>query len=391
MRVVPEEDSRRSAAPRTAAHLPMSPRRIAYVLNIFPKLSESFIAGELAELRRRGVELRILSLRPPREELRHAIVAQAGLDRLTHYEPGQFSAVVRSFRPQLLHAHFATESTATARELAAEHDLPFTFTAHGYDIHRKPPLDFAARAAAARAVVTVSTANADYIANEFRVPRGHIRVIPCGVDTQRFRPEHAKIGSAGALRSERSPEARPADPLIVCVARHVKVKNLDVLLEACAALRRRGTRFRCIMLGDGPSRAGLEAARARLGLQGLVEMPGAVDQGEVLNCWHRATLGVLTSENEGMPVSLMEAAACGVPVVATRVGGVPELVEDGVTGLLTPAGDADALASALDRCLRDAELRRRLGAAARARAEERFSVKHQLEQLLQLWEEVLAP
>ena len=360
--------------------------RVAYVLSIFPKLSETFIAGELAALRGRGVELRILSLRPPREELRHPIVAQAGLDRLTSYEPAQFSRILEDFRPQLLHAHFATESTATAMELAAEHELPFTFTAHGYDIHRKPPPDFAARAAAARAVVTVSAANAEYIANAFGVPRGHIRVIPCGVDTESFRPLPTQGASEPA-----SPAIQGGDPVILCVARHVKVKNLDVLLEACAALRRRGTRFRCIMLGDGPARAGLEATRARLGLQDVVEMPGAAHQGEVLECWRRASVGVLTSENEGMPVSLMEAAACGVPVVATRVGGVPELVEDGVTGLLTPPGDAHALASALDRCLRDARLRSRLGAAARARAEERFTVTHQLEQLLQLWKEVLAP
>src|SRR5881396_64420 len=97
----------------------MNPRRIAYVLNIFPKLSETFIAGELAELRRRGVELRILSLLPPREELQHDIIRRTGLNQLTVYEPEKFASVVREFQPQLLHAHFATESTATARELAS--------------------------------------------------------------------------------------------------------------------------------------------------------------------------------------------------------------------------------------------------------------------------------
>src|SRR5881409_1122194 len=233
----------------------MRPRRIAYVLNIFPKLSESFIAGELAELRRRGVELRILSLRPPREELRHAIVAQAGLDRLSHYEPGEFSAVVKEFRPQLLHAHFATESTATARALAAEHELPFTFTAHGYDIHRRPPPDFAARAAAARAVVTVSEANARYIVKTFGVPPEHIRVIPCGVDTDQFRPVES-----GGTAGRRLPSIEDI-PWIVCVARHVRVKNLGLLLETCALLQASGARFRCAMVGDGPLRGDLEEQR----------------------------------------------------------------------------------------------------------------------------------
>src|SRR5437773_7035884 len=139
----------------------MKPSRIAYVLDIFPKLSETFIAVELAELRRRGIELRILSLQPPRAGLRHQIVASAGLEQLTCYEPKDFLTVLKEFRPQILHAHFATEATATAVELAAENLIPLTFTAHGYDIHRKAPSDFGARAAAARAVVTVSQANAD--------------------------------------------------------------------------------------------------------------------------------------------------------------------------------------------------------------------------------------
>src|SRR5690242_20724541 len=123
--------------------------RIAYVLNIFPKLSETFIAGEIAELRRRGVELRILSLLPPREEPRHDFIVRAGLEALTHYDVASFEAVVREFQPDLLHAHFAREATQTARGLAGRCQVPFSFTAHGYDIHRKAPRDFAERAEAA--------------------------------------------------------------------------------------------------------------------------------------------------------------------------------------------------------------------------------------------------
>src|SRR6266550_4402227 len=186
----------------------MNLRRIAYVLNIFPKLSETFVAGELAELRRRGVELRILSLLPPRHELRHDIIRRAGLDRLVEYDSARFAERVKAFRPDVLHAHFAKEATEQARLLSARSGVPFTFTAHGYDIHRKPPADFHERAIAARALVTVSQANADYIHATFNVPGEHIHVIPCGVDTATFRPAHPV-------------ESRP--PLILCVARHVEV------------------------------------------------------------------------------------------------------------------------------------------------------------------------
>lgn len=354
----------------------MTPQRLTYVLNIFPKLSETFIVGELAELRRRGVELRILSLLRPREELQHDLVKRAGLTRLVCYEPENFSAVLNEFQPQLLHAHFAREATAEARRLATLHRLPFTFTAHGYDIHRKPPEDFAARAAAAEAVVTVSEANAMYIAATFGVPRVHLHVIPCGVDTDRFRPGNP------------APPATP--PLILCVARHVAVKNLNLLLEACAELRKRGENFRCVMIGEGPLHAELKAKRAALGLDQLVTMPGAAEQGEVLEWWQRASIGVLTSLNEGMPVSLMEAAACGVPVVAPAVGGIPELVRDGVTGLLSQPNDLTGLVTGLEQLIHDPVLRTRLGAAARQWAAEHFSVQRQVERLLALWGRVLA-
>jgi glycosyltransferase involved in cell wall biosynthesis len=354
----------------------MLPQRIVYVLKVFPKISETFIAEELAELRRRGIEFRILSLLPPRSGIRHDIVASAGLEQFTSYEPKDFSGIVEEFRPQLLHAHFATEATAMAIELATEHQLPFTFTAHGYDIHRKAPPDFGARAAAAKAVVTVSQANADYIGRTFRVPASHLRIIHCGVDTERFRP------SPNGLLTE--------TPLLVCVARQVAVKNLGLLLDACSLLSKRGRNFRCVLVGDGPCRGELEAKRERLGLKEIVEMPGATEQADVLKWWQRAAVGVLTSDNEGMPVSLMEAAACGVPVAATAVGGVPELIADGRTGLLVPPNDAGALATALERLLGEPDLRARLGTAARQRAEKKFSVRTQVDRLLALWSEILA-
>lgn len=121
----------------------MNPLRVAYVVNVFPKLSETFIAHELAELKRRGVELRVLSLRPPVDELRHDIIAEAGLDALTCYDPALFEKVLREFQPQLLHAHFATEPTAAAREWAQRSAFrspsPRTATTSGANRRRISP------------------------------------------------------------------------------------------------------------------------------------------------------------------------------------------------------------------------------------------------------------
>jgi colanic acid/amylovoran biosynthesis glycosyltransferase len=347
--------------------------RIAYVLRVFPKLSETFIVSELAELRRRGAAVRILSLERQREPLRHRIVAEAGLDEATEYDPSRFDAELRRFRPQLVHAHFATEATAVARELAGRHGLPFTFTAHGYDVYRKPPVDFAERANAAAALVTVSDANARYIAGAFGVPRPKLRVIPCGIDLDRFTPGGA-----------------PDPRLIVAVARLNPVKRLDVLLSACALLRDRGASFRCVIVGEGPCRADLEELRRELRLERLVTLAGAAEQAAVAAWWRRAGVAVLSSEREGMPVSLMEAAASAVPAVAPAVGGIPELVQDGETGLLYPALDAPALADALERVLRDRELATRLGSAAQRHASARFSIRRQVDDLTRVWEEARA-
>jgi glycosyltransferase involved in cell wall biosynthesis len=124
-------------------------------------------------------------------------------------------------------------------------------------------------------------------------------------------------------------------------------------------------------------------------LESTVQMVGAADQSEVLAWWQRASVAVLTSEREGMPVCLMEAAACGVPVVATAAGGIPELVVDGVTGLLAPPGDRIALAAALQRLLENPDMAARMGAAARKGAKRRFSVSRQVDRLLQLWSGLL--
>ncbi|HKA37820.1 MAG TPA: glycosyltransferase family 4 protein [Thermoanaerobaculia bacterium] len=352
----------------------MSRLRVAYVLNVFPKISEAFIADELAELARRGVEVRILSLRLPADEPRHDVIARARLLERTSYEEAPYREALRRFRPHLVHAHFAREATAKAREIAGELDCPFTFTAHGYDVYRRPPEDFAARAGAAAGVVTVSRANARHIERNFGVPAARLTVIPCGVDTERFRP---------------APGARPEPPRILCVARLVKVKNHELLLRACALLRDRGREFRCVLVGDGAERGELEARRAEFHLEDIVEMRGAAPREEVLERWREAAIGVLTSSSEGMPVALMEAAACGVPVVATAVGGLTELVEHGRTGLLVPAGDAPALAAALERLLTEPQTAREMGLAARRRAEELFSVRREVDALLALWDQVL--
>lgn len=356
----------------------MTIRRVAYAVNVFPKISETFILNEVVELRRRGIEVLVLSLRRPEEPFHHPAVDEYDLLESVEYEPERFEARARAFSPDVVHAHFATRPAETARAIAGHLAVPFSFTAHGYDVFSRPPADFSDRAAAAGAVVTVSHANASHIAAAFGVDRASIDVIPCGVDTDLFTPVEAPDSGAVAV------------PLVLCVARLHPAKNLPLLLAAAGRLRDDGIAFRAAIVGDGKGRAEVEEARRRIGVENLVDLAGLATQDGVRSWWRRASVGVLSSDREGFPVSLMEAAACGVPVVATRVGGVAELVADGVTGILVAPDDLEAMTAGLRRLLADRDLRRAMGQAARQRAEQRFSLRAQVDRLIECWDRMLA-
>ena len=341
---------------------------VAYVVNMFPKLSETFIVNEIAALVRRGVTCRVLSLKVPNETVRHPVVDTLPVDGMCWFDEDAFARALAARPPEVIHAHFATEPTRVARRLAAGLGLPYTFTAHGYDVYRRPPADLADRVRDAAAVVTVSDANARHLEACGADP-ARLHVLPSGVDLDWFTPAPDQVEPA----------------TIVAVARLRPVKNLGLLLRACRQLKDRGVGFRTVVIGEGPSRPDLEAERAALGLDDEVSFLGAQDQTVVRDWWRRATVAVLTSQSEGMPVSLMEAAAAGVPAVAPAIGGIPELIDDGVTGIVTPPGDHRAVAEALDALLTSPGRRARMATAARRRAEARFSSRRQIDTLLALW------
>jgi len=205
-------------------------------------------------------------------------------------------------------------------------------------------------------------------------PRDRFSVIPNAVD----------------LPERRADPQRMHAPRIVCVARLVALKQHDVLLKSLAELVSDGSDLRCELVGAGPEELRLRELVGSLGLAGRVEFLGRLGQGEILDRLADADLFVLTSSYEGMPGSVLEAMAAGLPVVATDVNGTREVVEDGVTGLLVPSGDAGALAAALRRLLADPGLRARMGTAGRARVADRFSFAQLIASKGQLYEQVAA-
>jgi glycosyltransferase involved in cell wall biosynthesis len=193
-------------------------------------------------------------------------------------------------------------------------------------------------------------------------------------------PNAVDVDAARRARHDGDP------PRIAAVGRLAWPKDPRTLVRALARVR--VTPFSALIVGDGPERAGVEAEVRELGLESAVELCGP--RSDVPDLLARSDLFVLASRSEGGPISILEAMAAGLAVVAADVGGVGDLVVDGVTGLLVPPADPDALAAALDRLLADPGLRRRLGAAGLERARERFDLSAPRAAHLELYARELA-
>lgn len=184
----------------------------------------------------------------------------------------------------------------------------------------------------------------------------HIHVVRCGVDLTVYEPP-----------AERSDSATAAD--ILFVGRLLHGKGLSLLFAAVAELRRRGLGVTVTVVGDGPARAEVESAATE-----HVRFLGSVGQDDLLGLYARADLFCLPSFAEGIPVVAMEAMAMELPVVTTRIMGIPELVEDGTHGLLVPPGRVDALTDALERVVRSPDERRAMGRAGREKVRADYDV-----------------
>ena len=213
---------------------------------------------------------------------------------------------------------------------------------------------------------------------QFRLPAEKIRVIPMGIDTERFSPRRR-----AALRDETRRQLRiPLDaPVVGVAARFVEDKGLDTFVEAAARIAARHPETIFLLVGDGPLRPQIEARIASHGLTASFRLAGM--QSEVEAFYAAMDLFMLPTLREGFGVAFCEALSMEVPAVATRIAPLTDVVLDGVTGLLAGAGDAEAFASAAVRLIESKDLRTALGSAGRARVMEHFSIhrmvaEHQL-------------
>lgn len=397
-------------------------RPIAYLVKGWPRLSETFILNEVIALERRGIPLRIFSVKDPHNEpvhnkvagvrasvtyislVRHWKEALLGNVRLLWRRPASYlrtffyaaGQTVAHFRFVImrrfwqaaylgdiflrqpvahLHAHFATSPAMVAFFTHKLLDIPYTFTAHAKDIYVSPRKLLRAKIEAAEAVITCTGYNLQYLRSQFGALSNKVRCVHHGLDLLEFE-----------FRPSRT---RPDDiPLVLVVARLVEKKGLPHLLTALDILRKRGRRLRAEIIGDGPMRVALESQARSLGLEDMVTFLGAQPHEKVCQTYRNATLFVLpctvaeNGDRDGIPNVLLEAMASGLPVISTEISGIPELIEPEGDGLLVPPNDPGKLANAMERILASPELGERLAHTARAKIEAQFSLDHGTAELL---------
>ena len=402
---------------------------LAYLSRILPIISETFVVREIAALRSLGARIKIFSLFPPEDQASHPEVPEldqevevllqpaksafwwAHLFFLFRYPRRYWHCLSRyvllapeSWRNRRrclaffavapyaarclmragvrhLHAHFGNAAASVAMPAAKLAGISFSFTVHAYDIFIDKLL-LPAKLEAAAFVASISLFNIDYLRQQYpaAAARARLELVRNGIDPGRFHPGSHPPG---------------VPPQIIAVGRLVETKGFHDLVMACDRLRQEGLACKCLIVGEGPEGDRLQKMVADLKLEDRVELLGQLQPEELLPYFQRADFlampaCVRNNDQDGIPTVLMEAMAMEIPVVATRVSGIPELVKDGETGLLVNPDDHEALAAALARLLADRELARRLAAAGRARVLSEFNLQRSAARLLELFREAIS-
>ena len=360
--------------------------RVGYVLKRFPNLSQTFILNEILELERQGVSIDIFSLRKPRLEPTHnalnklnaQITYSEDVDNKSETSLAEaVAAWAKSRQIQHLHAHFATSAAETAMQAAKFAKIDYSFTAHARDIfhYKIDQKALAERMQHAHFVVTVSDYNRDFLKKllEKHSCQGNVRRLYNGLDLDEFAPS----------------QATPEPGLIVSIGRLVPKKGMAFLIEACASLRDRNINFRTVIIGDGEERNALADKVHILKLENYVTLVGALAQSDVVDYLSRAEVFALPciiaedGDVDGLPTVILEAMALGIPVVSTRLVGIPEMIVHEQNGLLVEQQQTAELTYALQTLLESDELKAKYRHQSLERMAELFDLRKNVAQLKQ--------
>lgn len=397
--------------------------RIAIVVKGYPRLSETFIAQEIAALERRGLDALIVSLRHPTERRTHPVHGEirAPVLYLPEYIFGELRRVLRAWRmvrrwpayremcalwlrdlardptPNRvrrffqalvlahelpgdighLHVHFLHTPASVTRYAAALRGLAWSASAHAKDIWTTPEWEKREKLASCAWIVTCTETNRKHLAA--LAPEGRVELVYHGLDLERFGPPQRARAARDGVNGE--------EPVVILsVGRLVEKKGTDILLEALARLPAR-LRWRFVHVGGGPLQAALLRRARGLGISHRIVWRGALPQGEVLKEYRAADLFALAcrvarnGDRDGLPNVLVEAQSQGVACVATTVSAIPELIRHDHTGVLVAPESPDELACALEALIVDPARRRALGEAGRQRVAAEFALESNLDRL----------
>jgi glycosyltransferase involved in cell wall biosynthesis len=391
---------------------------------MFPRLSETFILNEILELERRGVKVVVFSVKKPNEGRFHPQLSRmkAKVLYLEDLEPKKWATWLGKVWPSLshrrsefgnlldetltrqdqsrmdlmlisawvgakaeefgltrLHAHFASLPSTVAYFAHLVTGIPFSFTAHAKDIYVYDMERHLLREKlfAAQFVITVTHYNRDYLLeNAPGLDPGIIKVIHNGVNVAGFKPDG---------RRRREPNQ------ILAVGRLVPKKGFGDLLEACRIMKDKGVGFRCLIAGDGLEAESLREKQQTLGLEEEVEFLGARNQKEVIKLMQDSTLLCLpcTVDEDGnrdaLPTVILEAMACGLPVVSTSISGIPEMVDSGTDGVLVDPDDPVMLSKQLIRLLSSSQIRRKFASNGLKKVSAKFDLRKNVDSLLKMY------
>lgn len=387
----------------------------AYLFERFPSFGQTFCYREVAELHRQGITPPIFSVRNPKDEppqdwdtrivervhylpeekgllddvgraskkrrLSPAIIAALDewgrrTDFLRLYQAVYVGLRLQDLGIDHVHAHFAGMAARTAFWIAKFFPITFSFTAHANDIFapRKFEIGLDKLVEKARAIITETDYSEKFLRERFPECADRIHRVYNGLNLAEF----------GRANFSSDP------PLIVAIGRLIVKKGFANLIRACALLVERGRLFQCEIFGEGPLENQLLGQIEESGLKELVQLPGPKPQHQLRERLAAANVFVLPSvpEAEGgmdnLPTVIMEAMATGLPVVSTRIGGIPEMVIDNETGFLVRPDDPVLLADAIEKVINDRSLGQKLGQAGHGRAQTLFSIEKNVRDLCAL-------
>ena len=396
--------------------------RIAYLVSKYPDFSHTFILREVLSLRNHGMDIEVASINeaPPPEKLtqverdealrtfyvkRRGVAGALGaaMWALLHRPAGLVRGLgyaLRLGRGDIrrsllcvfyfvealilakwlseraishLHVHFATPAATVAMILTHVSPVEMSMTVHGpdefYDVSN---YYLSEKIRTSKFVVCISFfAQSQLMKLSPGSEWNKFDVVRLGVDSSQFAPRGRKAAE---------------EPIqVLCVGRLVSAKGQRILIEAVDRLKRGGHRLELQLVGDGVDRSDLERLVVVRGLTDVVRFVGAVNQDEIRTYYQRADIFALASFAEGIPVVLMEAMAMEIPCVATRITGIPELIEDGVSGLLVSPSDVEGMAAAMLRLMESAELREALGKAGRQRVQQDYELAVSADRLAEVF------